>query len=92
MDKIKVTNADDFNTLFAEENANNGVTTPDYSKLTANTDWIDAVTQKGIYNSNNLSVSGSTEKNRFNLGVGYLVDEGIVKHEQLQKMVAFFKR
>ena len=46
MDKIKVTNADDFNTLFAEENANNGVTTPDYSKLTANTDWIDAVTQK----------------------------------------------
>lgn len=85
VDKIKVTNADDFNTLFAEENANNGVATPDYSKLTANTDWIDAVTHKGIYNSNNLSVSGSTEKNRFNLGVGYLVDEGIVKHEQLQK-------
>lgn len=85
VDKIKVTDAAQFDELFAEENANNGIATPDYSKLTANTDWIDAVTQKGIYNSNNLSISGSTEKNRFNLGVGYLVDEGIVKHEQLKK-------
>lgn len=85
VDKIELTNAEEFDLLFAEENANNGVETPDYSKLTANTDWIDAVTQKGIYSANNLSVSGSTEKNRFNLGLGYLVDEGIVVHERLKK-------
>ena len=62
VDKIQMANADEFKMLFAEENANNAVATPDYSALTANTDWIDAVTRKGHFNTNNLSVSGSTEK------------------------------
>ena len=66
-------NASQFNTLFAEENANNDVATPDYSALTGNTDWIDAVTRTGKYSaSNNVSVSSSTEKNKFNMGLGYL--------------------
>ncbi len=90
VDKIKVADAEQFKTLFAEENANNGVATPDYSQLTANTDWIDAVTRTGRFNNNNLSISGSTEKNRFNLGLGYLSDEGIIKHEKLQRMTISF--
>jgi TonB-linked SusC/RagA family outer membrane protein len=86
VDKIKMANADQFAMLFAEERANNGTTTPyDYTGLTANTDWIDAVTRTGNFNSNNISVSGSTEKNRFNLGIGYISDEGIIRHEKLQK-------
>jgi TonB-linked SusC/RagA family outer membrane protein len=86
VDKIKLTNAEEFNMLFAEENANNGVSTPDYSPLTANTDWIDAVTRTGKFSNNNLSVSGSTDKNKFNLGLGYIYDEGIIRHERLEKM------
>ncbi|PZR24339.1 MAG: hypothetical protein DI535_22320 [Citrobacter freundii] len=44
VDKIKLANADQFATLFAQERANNGITDPyDYSGLTSNTDWIDAV-------------------------------------------------
>lgn len=89
-DKIKLTNSAEFNTLFAEENANNGVPTPDYSALTANTNWIDAVTRTGKFNTNNLSISSSTEKNRFTLGLGYLTDEGIIKHEKLEKILLSF--
>jgi TonB-linked SusC/RagA family outer membrane protein len=87
VDKIKLTNADQFNTLFAEENANNGVATPDYSALKANTDWIDAVTQTGIFNTDNLSIASSSEKNKFNLGLGFAHDEGIIKHETLERLL-----
>lgn len=90
VDKIQMANADEFKMLFAEENANNAVATPDYSALTANTDWIDAVTRKGHFNTNNLSVSGSTEKNKFTFGMGYQTDEGIIRHEKLEKMLLSF--
>ena len=91
VDKIKLANADQFKTLFAEENANDGnLTPPDYSALTANTDWIDAVTRKGTFSNNNLSLSGSTDKNRFTMGLGYIYDEGIIIHEKLQKMQISF--
>ena len=58
--------------------------------MTANTDWIDAVTRTGQFNNNNLSVSSSTEKNRFNLGVGYVSDQGIIRHEKLEKWMLSF--
>ena len=90
VDKIKLANSAQFNTLFAEENANDGNATPNYSALTANTDWIDAVTRTGKFNTNNLSVSGSTEKNRFTFGLGYVSDEGIIKHEKLERMLLSF--
>lgn len=90
VDKIKMADAAQFKTLFDQENANNGVPTPDYSALTANTDWIDAVTRTGKFNTNNLSISGATDKNRFSLGLGYLTDEGIIRHEKLEKMFLSF--
>jgi len=87
VDKIKMANASQFSTLFAEENANNNVATPDYSALTANTDWIDAVTRVGNFSNTNLSISGSTENNKFNFGLGYITDQGVVKHQQLDKIM-----
>jgi TonB-linked SusC/RagA family outer membrane protein len=87
VDKIQMANAEQFKTLFAQERANNGVTDPfDYTGLTANTDWIDAVTRTGKFSNNNLSISGSSERNRFNFGVGYTLDQGLIKHEQLQRL------
>ncbi|MDQ6761395.1 MAG: SusC/RagA family TonB-linked outer membrane protein, partial [Bacteroidota bacterium] len=92
VNKIKLVNADQFAELFAEERAedkDNPTTAPfDYTGLTANTDWIDAVTRTGHFSNNNLSISGSTDKNRFNIGLGYIYDEGIIKHQQLDKMQA----
>lgn len=90
VDKIKMANADQFNTLFKEENANNGVATPDYSALTANTDWIKEVTRVGKFTNDNLSISGSSENNKFNLGAGFISDEGIIIRERLQKMLLSF--
>lgn len=90
VDKIKFVDAAGFKTLFEEENANDGVMTPDLSALTANTDWIDAVTRTGHFSNNNLSIAGSTEKNRFNLGFGYIYDEGIIRHEKQEKMQLSF--
>ena len=91
VDKIKMANSDQFNTLFAQENLNNSVTNPpNYSALTANTDWVDAVTRVGKFNTNNLSISSATDKNRFSLGLGYISDEGIIIHEKLEKMLLSF--
>ena len=90
VDKIKLASASEFNMLFAEENANNGVATPLFPKLTSNTDWIDAVTRTAKFSNNNLSIAGATDKNRFNLGLGYIYDEGIIRHEKLEKMQLSF--
>jgi TonB-linked SusC/RagA family outer membrane protein len=91
VDKIKMANADEFKTLFAEERANNGFTDPfDYTGLDANTDWIDAVTRTGKFNNNNLSISGSSDRNRFIFGLGYTSDEGIIRHEKLEKWTFSF--
>ncbi len=87
VDKIKMADANLFNTLFAEENANNNVATPDYSFLTGNTDWIDAVTRTATFYNGNLSVSKSSDINRFNMGIGYVYDQGLIKHEQLSKIM-----
>lgn len=43
----------------------------------ANTDWYDAILQKGIMSSQNLSLSGGTEKVNYFISAGLLSDEGI---------------
>jgi TonB-linked SusC/RagA family outer membrane protein len=86
-DKIGMVDAEGFKTLFAQERFNNGVTDPyDYTGLTANTDWIDAVTRTGNFMATNLNIAASTEKNRFAFGIGYNIDQGIVKHEELKRL------
>lgn len=90
VDKIKMVDAAGFKTLFDEEQANIGVPTNqlfDYTKWTGNTDWVSAMTRTGLFNSNNISVAGSTERNKFYMGIGYTTDEGVVKHEKLDKIL-----
>ncbi len=91
VNKIKLANASQFNTLFAEENANNGITNTGYLSvpdLQNNTDWINAVTRKGIQSANNISIANSSENNKFNLSLGYTLDQGIVLKEQLERVTA----
>ncbi len=91
VDKIKMASGNEFKTLYEEEKLNIGAVSPfDYSKWTSNTDWVEAVTRTAAFNANNLSVSGSTDKNRFTLGVGFTKDEGIIKHEKLEKILFSF--
>ncbi|MCW3110483.1 MAG: TonB-dependent receptor [Segetibacter sp.] len=92
VDKIKLTNAEDFKMLYNEQKANqakdnNETYTPfNFSKYTGNVDWIDALTQNAQQTINNLSVAASTDKNRFYMAVGYTADEGITKSELLQRI------
>ena len=76
VDKIKLTDAAGFKTLYLEQNPGF-----DFSPYTANTDWQDEISQNGLFNRDNISISSSTEKNRFYMGVGYQYEEGIIKHE-----------
>ncbi len=87
VDAPKFADATTFKTLYAEELANTGITTaPNFTGLTSNTNWIDAVTRTANYQTSNLSVNASSDKNKFSLGVGYINDQGIVQHIQLQKI------
>lgn len=89
VDRIDMVDANGFKTLYDEEQVNNGIPLAerfDYSPWTGNTDWIEAMTRTAFFNTNNLSVTASTEKNKFYMGVGYAIDEGVVKNERLTKM------
>ena len=92
VDKIKLTNASDFKMLYNEQKANeaadNGNTfTPfDFSKYTGNTDWINALTQNAVTTINNVSVSATTDKNKFYMSAGYTSDQGITIKDLLQKL------
>jgi TonB-linked SusC/RagA family outer membrane protein len=82
---IKMVNASDFLTLYNEEAQNNGTKPVDLTGLNANTNWIDAVTQAGMRQTHNLSIATSTQKNKFNVSLGYINDDGIIIHENLKK-------
>lgn len=86
--KIKVANAAQFRELFAEERANIGASGSgiDFDIFNSNTDWIDAVTQKGYFTSNNINVAATTDRNKFSAGVGYITDEGVVLYQKLKKL------
>jgi TonB-linked SusC/RagA family outer membrane protein len=84
-DKVKLVDAAGFKTLLAEEYANLGLAPYDFKYYTGNTDWQDAISQKGIINVNNLSITSGTEKNKFYMGIGYTTQEGLIKHELLKK-------
>src|SRR5690606_15609503 len=85
-DRMALTNADQFNLLYDEQRANQGAEPYNYALWQANTDWQDEIFQQGILNYNNLSVSGASEKNKFYMGLGYNIDQGIIKNEQLNKI------
>lgn len=85
VDKIPMVNASQFEEMYREELLYAGNTTPPVVTGNNNTDWIDAVTRKGNVSINNLSLTSSTERNRLVFGVGYLYDEGIIKHQQLNR-------
>jgi TonB-linked SusC/RagA family outer membrane protein len=90
VDKIKWANASQFQELFEEERLNIGAGPSNpafYTTWNGNTDWIDAVTRTGKFNAHNLSVSGSTERNKFTMGMGYTGDEGLIRHEKLEKIL-----
>ena len=96
VDKIELTNAEEFKMLLAEEGVNrfnetgataiNDFVATQLPTWNGNTDWVDALTRTAFFNANNLSLSASTEKNRLYMGLGYNTDEGLVKNVKYERL------
>jgi len=99
IDKIELASGDDFRKIFAQEAAN-GLNDPDptigsknttfanneMASWTGNTDWIDVLTRTAMFNTNNLSLSSSTDRNKFYTSIGYTKDEGLMKHAEYKRL------
>lgn len=84
-DRVALTNADQFRLLYNEQLVNQGASPFDYTHWQADTDWQDEIFQTGFFTTNNASITGSTDRSRFYMSLGYTKEEGSIKHEELTK-------
>src|SRR5690554_1473387 len=84
--RMPMTNATQFKELYDEQRVNQGVGSFDYSDWNSDTDWQDVIFQRGFLTNNNISITGSGEKSRFYLGVGYTSEEGSIIHEKYSRL------
>ncbi|MGC4036472.1 MAG: TonB-dependent receptor [Chitinophagaceae bacterium] len=92
VDKLALTDADGYRTLLTRQFQNDGQAPYAYwDKYTGNTDWQKEISQTGMMNYNNLSITSGTDRNKFYMGLGYQTDEGIIKHEKLQRLTLTLK-
>ena len=85
-DRVELTNAAQFKELYNEQRNNQRLEPFDYTNWSANTDWQDEIFQTGFLTNNNISITGSTEKSKFYMGLGYTMEEGSIKSEKLNKL------
>ena len=60
----------------------------DRTMLASDTDWFDEVSQKGLLQSYNLSVSNGTEKGDYFFSLGYLNNDGTMKYTSFDRFSA----
>jgi TonB-linked SusC/RagA family outer membrane protein len=84
-----LTDAAGFKTLYDEQRANQGGTPyPYYNLFQGNTDWVSLISnENAVVTNNNISITSGTEKNKFYMGIGYTYEEGLIKHERLEKII-----
>ena len=58
------------------------------TNLGEGTDWYDQILRNAIVTNHQLSVSGGTEKSTYNLSLGYLDQDGIVKNNNYKRYTA----
>ncbi len=71
----------------------NKVLVPEYldsnqTLKSSNTDWYDEISQTGIANSYDLSVSNASDKGSYVFSLGYYGNEGVVKTTDFQRISA----
>ena len=85
-DRIDLTNAVQFKELYDEQRINQGAPPYNYSNWGADTNWQDEMFQTGFITNNNISITGSGEKSRFYMGLGYTSEEGSIQTEKFSKI------
>lgn len=96
-DKIKLTNGNQFTSLYNELLANSaadqGQPAPQAfvpQVAGVGTDWIDQVTRTALITSHSLSASAATEKSHSFFSVGYFKQDGVVKYDNYERFTARF--
>lgn len=84
-DRVSLTNAEQFKMLYNEQRMNQGGDPYDYTLWNADTDWQDEMFRTGFLTNNNVSITGAGAKNKFYLGLGYVMEEGSIETEKLNK-------
>ncbi len=88
--RVELTDAAQFKELYSEQLVNQAAPAFDYTFWNADTDWQDEIFQDAIINYNNISITGASDKNRFYMGLGYITEEGLIKHEKYKKYTLNF--
>src|ERR1035437_8614311 len=83
----KMTDRTGFTPLYDEQRANQGsVAYPSYGLFAGNSNWVDLISQKNaLINSNSISISSGTDKNKLYVGFGYMNEQGLIKNENYNK-------
>lgn len=86
----KMTDRTGFMTLYDEQRANQGSAAyPSYGLFAGNSNWVDLISQKNaLINSNSISISSGTDKNKLYVGFGYMNEQGLIKNENYNKFTA----
>lgn len=84
--RMDMANAEQFKLLYNEQLRQQKADPFDYTGWGADTDWQDAIFQTGFMTNNNVSITGSSTKNKFYLGVGYQSEEGIIQTEKYNRV------
>lgn len=71
--------------LYNEQRMNQGGDPYDYTVWNADTDWQDEMFQTGFLTNNTVSITASGDRSKFYLGLGYVMEEGSIKSEKLNK-------
>jgi len=86
----QMTDREGFIALYDEQRANQGaIPYTEYDLFKGNTDWVKEIQQKNaLVNINNISISSGSDKNKLYIGLGYMSEQGLIKHEQYNKFTA----
>lgn len=89
----KMADAHEYSILFNElQRASGGTNFLDSSQFGTGTNWFDQTLRNGLITNHNISVNGGGEKSTYNLSLGYLNQEGILKTNKYERFTSNFKQ
>ncbi|TRX58456.1 TonB-dependent receptor [Fulvivirga sp. M361] len=88
-ERIGLTNAAEFQTLYNEQLANLGGPAFDFSQYgNSDTDWQDEILRTGFISNNSISFRSGTENNQASFSLSYLKQDGVQKYDEYTRYTA----
>jgi len=88
--QVKMANATEYGTIINELYASNGSAPlfSNASSLGEGTNWYNQILHNGMVTNHQISIMGGSEKSTYNLSLGYLNQDGIVKNNNFKRYTA----